>query len=82
MNIIHTIMHDPQVILGGLLAWVLSAIATYLPNFKMLIIFLHVFNIKDALPWMQAIVFILAGAVSVLTIIKLVIDLGWYKKKK
>jgi len=82
MHIIQILLHHSEVILGGILVWILSALGAFLPKFTMLVYILAFFDINHALPWMQGGVYSLAMMVSVLTLFKLMADLKWFKKKK
>jgi len=80
-NMIHFFVNHTEIILGSIFSWCLSFLAASLPHITMLNIFLTVFNISDYLPFLQAGVYILAMLVSILTLYKLAIELGWIKKK-
>lgn len=81
-NMLHFFNHHSNIVLGGITSWCLSILAGSLPQMSMLTVVLYVFNIADYLPYLQAGVYVLAMLVSILTLYKLAIELGWIVKKK
>lgn len=82
MHNLHTLFHYSDIILGGSIAWVLAILGISIPKMTMLVVIASAFNIVNFIPWLQAIVLMLGGLVSILTLYKLALEFKWIGKKK